>query len=68
VRPPRTPLSRKHLVISNAVNRARQCNFELEYQAGIRATALAIADEVIVPGERASFLLACGLDAFPLDG
>jgi hypothetical protein len=68
MRPARTPLSRKHVVITNAIDRARCCGFEPNYQEGIRACAVSIAEEMVVPGERASFLIACGLDAWPLDG
>ncbi len=68
MRPARAPVARKHLVLAGAIDRARRCGFEPEYQKGIRAAAIEICNEMVVPSERASFLIACGLDAYPLDG
>jgi len=68
MRPARSPLSRKHIPLAVAVDRARCCGFDPEYQAGVRSVAIELANELIVPSERASFLLACGLDTYPLDG
>jgi hypothetical protein len=62
MRPARSPLARKHLSLAKSIDRARCCGFNPDYQEGIRAVALAIAEDLVVPSERASFVLACGID------
>lgn len=62
MKPAKFPVSRKHAKIAVAIDRARQCGVEPEYQAGVRAAAREIAKDHVPPSEHSSFFVACGLD------
>jgi hypothetical protein len=53
------------LHVALSINRALRCGLEPDYKEGVRVVAVEISEELVVPSERASFLLACGLDTHP---
>lgn len=61
MRPARSAIGQKHLILARAIDRARQCGFMPEYQEGVLAAATAIAEDLVVPSEHTSFFIACGL-------
>lgn len=66
MRPARTPVSKKHLKLAQSIDRARRCGFEPEFQKAVKICAQELAEHV-VPSERASFFLACGIDTHTND-
>lgn len=60
--PARTSVRKNLLRLAQSIDRARRCGFNPDFQEGVRLVALELAEELVVPSERASFLLACGID------
>lgn len=65
LRPARFPVRKNLLRLATSINRAKRCGYDPDYQLGVKTAAEEIAEELVPPSERASFLLAA-LDEAPL--